>query len=86
MISVPPILLASFAMQESSCNPNAVGGGGEQGMMQISQDKCGGAPGGNCLDAAYNVQQGALFLRNRLDANGGNIIKVNDFHTRHDHF
>ena len=37
-------------MQESSCNPHTVGGGGEQGLMQITKDKCGGAPGGNCQD------------------------------------
>jgi hypothetical protein len=45
---IPPIMLASFAMQESTCNPNTVGGGGEQGLMQITQEKCGGAPGGDC--------------------------------------
>jgi len=48
--SVPPILLASIAMQESTCNPGTVGGAGEQGLMQITPDKCGGAPGGDCQD------------------------------------
>jgi hypothetical protein len=43
-------MLASFAMQESSCNPNTVGGAGEQGLMQITPDKCKGAPNGNCKD------------------------------------
>lgn len=43
-------MLASFAMQESSCNPNTVGGAGEQGLMQLTKDKCGAAPGGNCKD------------------------------------
>lgn len=47
---VPPILLASIALQESSCNPSTVGGNGEQGLMQLTRDKCGGAPGGNCQD------------------------------------
>ena len=37
-------------MQESSCIPTTVGGAGEQGLMQITVDKCGGAPGGNCQD------------------------------------
>jgi hypothetical protein len=32
---LPPILLASFALQESTCNPNVVGGGGEVGLMQF---------------------------------------------------
>jgi len=47
---IPPIMMASFAMQESGCNPNTVGGGGEQGLMQITSEKCVGAPGGNCKD------------------------------------
>lgn len=47
---IPPIILASFAMQESGCNPETVGGGGEQGLMQITREKCGGAPGGNCRE------------------------------------
>lgn len=42
--NIPPILLASFAMQESSCQPDVIGGGGEQGLMQISPEKCTGAP------------------------------------------
>jgi hypothetical protein len=45
-----PIMLAAFAMQESTCNPATVGGGGEQGLMQLTQDKCGAAPGGDCRD------------------------------------
>lgn len=46
-------MLASFAMQESSCVPSAVGGAGEQGLMQITVDKCGGAPDGNCQDPVH---------------------------------
>ena len=37
-------------MQESSCIPTTAGGANEQGLMQITVDKCGGAPGGNCQD------------------------------------
>ena len=48
--NIPPIILASFAMQESSCRADAVGGGGEQGLMQISGEKCDGAPAGGCQD------------------------------------
>jgi membrane-bound lytic murein transglycosylase MltF len=43
---VPPILLASFAMQESTCNQWATGGSGEAGLMQIALVNCGDAPGG----------------------------------------
>jgi membrane-bound lytic murein transglycosylase MltF len=47
---VASIFLASFAMQESGCNADLQGGNGEQGMMQITPDKCGGAPDGDCKD------------------------------------
>jgi hypothetical protein len=33
-------MLASIAMEESGCNPNQIGGAGEQGIMQITSDKC----------------------------------------------
>jgi hypothetical protein len=71
---IPPIMLASFAMQESSCNPNTVGGGGEQGLMQITKDKCGGAPGGNCRDPDFNIRTGAKYFANTLNSNGGDLL------------
>ncbi|KAN0129199.1 hypothetical protein V8E53_012898 [Lactarius tabidus] len=72
--NIPPILLASFAMQESGCNPSAVGGAGEQGLMQITKDKCGGAPNGNCQDIDYNIKTGAEYFANRLAANNGDVF------------
>ncbi|KZT43622.1 lysozyme-like protein [Sistotremastrum suecicum HHB10207 ss-3] len=71
---VPPILLASFALQESSCNPGTVGGAGEQGLMQLTPDKCTKAPGGNCKDVGYNVQTGASFVSDLLSSNNGNLV------------
>lgn len=47
---VPPMLMASIAMQESYCSPNVTGAGGEQGLMQLTADKCKHAPKGNCRD------------------------------------
>jgi len=42
-------------MQESTCNPKTIGGGGEQGMFQLSEDKCHSAPGGDCKNVVrYN--------------------------------
>lgn len=46
LILVPPILLASIALQESSCNPDVTGGIGEVGLMQLLGPNCDGAPGG----------------------------------------
>lgn len=33
-------MLASFAMQESTCQPWVKGGGGEAGLMQIAPPNC----------------------------------------------
>ncbi|EIN11855.1 lysozyme-like protein [Punctularia strigosozonata HHB-11173 SS5] len=71
---LPPILIASIAMQESTCNPNTVGGAGEQGLMQLTKDKCGAAPGGNCKDVNYNIKTGAKFFADSLKANGGDLL------------
>ncbi|KAF8160827.1 glycoside hydrolase family 23 protein [Crassisporium funariophilum] len=71
---IPPIILASFAMQESSCKPDTVGGGGEQGLMQITQEKCGGAPGGNCRDIDFNIRTGAKFFADTLARNNGDLF------------
>lgn len=72
---IPPIFLASFAMQESSCKPETVGGAGEQGLMQITKEKCGGAPGGNCRDPDFNIRTGAKFFANTLAANNGDVLQ-----------
>jgi len=71
---VPPILIASFAMQESTCNPKTVGEGGEQGMMQISQEKCAGAPNGDCLDPDFNIRTGSKFFADSLSGNNGDLL------------
>ena len=87
---VPAILLASFAMQESTCNRNAVGGGGEQGIMQISKDKCHRAPDGDCKNPVgtdllliaqanlqakdFNIRTAADFFSGLLKSNGDNVL------------
>ncbi|KAF8806281.1 lysozyme-like protein [Phlegmacium glaucopus] len=71
---IPPIMIASFALQESSCNPDTVGGAGEQGLMQLTKDKCGDAPGGNCKDPDFNIRTGAKFFADTLASNGGNVL------------
>ncbi|CAL1707375.1 unnamed protein product [Somion occarium] len=81
---IEPIMIASIAMQESGCKPNVVGGAGEQGLMQITKDKCGEAPGGNCQDPDYNIRKGTEFFASTLKANGGNVLlavgKYNGWH------
>ncbi|KAL0068796.1 hypothetical protein AAF712_004125 [Marasmius tenuissimus] len=73
---IPPIMMASFAMQESTCNPSTTGGGGEVGLMQITVDKCGGAPGGNCYDPNYNIRTATSYFKNVLDQSGGNVLQA----------
>ncbi|KAG8738854.1 hypothetical protein FRC10_006425 [Ceratobasidium sp. 414] len=73
---IPKIMIASIMMQESTCNKDTVGGGGEQGLMQITKDKCGGAPGGNCRDPAFNIDKGASYLAGQIKACGGNVLEA----------
>lgn len=71
-LGIPPILLASFAMQESTCNKDVRGGGGEVGLMQITPDKCtAGIP---CDDPDYNIGTAARYFKSRLDDNGGQFL------------
>ncbi|KAJ7583936.1 glycoside hydrolase family 23 protein [Mycena floridula] len=70
-----PIMLAAFAMQESSCNPKTQGEGGEQGLMQITKDKCGGAPNGDCKDPDFNIGAGASYFKGVLDSNKGDLLR-----------
>lgn len=73
---IPATVLMSFAMQESTCNPSATGGNGEQGLMQITPDKCGGAPNGNCKDPWFNVDTGAKYFKTTLDSCGGSVLQA----------
>jgi len=68
------IILASFAMQESSCNPDTVGGGGEQGLMQITPEKCHGAPNGNCREPWFNIRTGAKYFADTLRDKNGDFL------------
>lgn len=70
---IPAIMIASIAMQESTCNKDASGdNGGAHGLMQITSDKC--TSGISCSDPDYNVKAGTKYLRDRLDANDENIL------------
>jgi soluble lytic murein transglycosylase-like protein len=72
--NVPVTFIAAIAMMESTCNPDLTGGAGEQGMMQLVGVNCDGAPNGNCKDVWFNIHQGAKYLRDRTDANGGSLL------------
>ncbi|KAG0706157.1 glycoside hydrolase family 23 protein [Suillus ampliporus] len=72
--SHPCYSLRIFAMQESSCIPSTVGGAGEQGLMQLTSDKCVGAPNGDCKDVDFNIGAGAKFFSQLLDENDGDLL------------
>ncbi|PCH36436.1 glycoside hydrolase family 23 protein [Wolfiporia cocos MD-104 SS10] len=71
---IPAILVAAIAMQESTCNAQTIGGAGEQGLMQLTQDKCDGAPNGDCKDPDYNIRTGVEFFSATLQNNGGSLL------------
>ncbi|KAK0212868.1 hypothetical protein DFS33DRAFT_1377320 [Desarmillaria ectypa] len=71
---VPSILIASFALQESTCNPSTTGGAGEVGLMQLTPDKCNDAPNGNCYDPDYNILTGCKYFSKQLAANNGDFL------------
>jgi hypothetical protein len=48
--------------------------GGAYGLMQITQDKCGNAPNGDCKNPDYNIKTGTKYLKDRIDANNGNLL------------
>ncbi|KAM0753858.1 hypothetical protein T439DRAFT_322742 [Meredithblackwellia eburnea MCA 4105] len=60
-------------MTESSCNKGASGdSGGAYGLMQITKDKCVGAPGGDCNDPDFNVK--TAYLKSVLDEHEGSVL------------
>ncbi|KAL1407039.1 hypothetical protein Q8F55_006452 [Vanrija albida] len=71
---IPPILLASIALQESTCQPWITGGNGEAGLMQLIAAHCGDAPGGNCHDVDFNIGKGAQYFSQVLAQNNGNAL------------
>lgn len=73
---IPVAILMSIAMQESTCNPKVTGSRGEIGMMQLTKDKCSSAPGGNCYDTQWNIEQGGKYLKDTTDSFGGNFIEA----------
>jgi len=71
---IPAIFLASFAMQESSCNPGATGPNGEQGLMQVTPANC--PSNEDCYDPMTNLRVGTNLLQSYIQSSGGNIIQA----------
>lgn len=71
---IPSVLLMSFALQESTCQPHLDGNNGEVGIMQITSDKCEGHSREACKEVSYNVDRGAAYVRRMLDEHDGNAL------------
>ncbi|RXK39172.1 hypothetical protein M231_03529 [Tremella mesenterica] len=69
---LPPILLASIALQESSCNSGATGPNGEAGLMQLAQENWDGAS--NPWDVNWNINAGAKVFMQYYNSNNQNFF------------
>lgn len=73
--NIPPILLAAFAIQESTCNPSVMGdNGGAVGLMQITVDKCNGLDTKACAEPGFNIGAAASYFKSVIDDVEGDVL------------
>jgi soluble lytic murein transglycosylase-like protein len=73
---VDPALLAGLVKQESGFNPNAGSPAGARGLTQLMPGTAAGLGVRNVLDPAQNLDGGAKYLRQQLDAFGGDVTRA----------
>jgi soluble lytic murein transglycosylase-like protein len=73
---IDPALLAGLVKQESGFNPNAGSGAGAKGLTQLMPGTAAGLGVTNIFDPAQNLNGGAKYLRQQLDAFGGDVTKA----------
>jgi soluble lytic murein transglycosylase-like protein len=73
---IDPALLAGLIKQESGFNPNAGSGAGAQGLTQLMPATARGLGVTNPLDPAQSIMGGAKYLKQQLDAFGGDVTKA----------
>src|SRR5690349_14003872 len=73
---IEPALLAGLVKQESGFNPNAGSGAGAKGLTQLMPGTAAGLGVTNILDPAQNLNGGAKYLKQQLDAFGGDVAKA----------
>jgi soluble lytic murein transglycosylase-like protein len=71
-----PALLAGLIKQESGFNPNAGSPAGAQGLTQLMPGTAASLGVGNPLDPAQSIEGGARYLKQQLDAFGGDTARA----------
>jgi soluble lytic murein transglycosylase-like protein len=71
-----PALLRGLIRQESNFDPNAGSPAGAQGLCQLMPGTAAALGCTNVHDPAQNIDAGARYLRQQLDAFGGDVSKA----------
>ena len=71
-----PALLAGLIKQESGFNPNAGSAAGARGLTQLMPGTAAGLGVTNVLDPVQSINGGAKYLKQQLDAFGGDVTKA----------
>jgi soluble lytic murein transglycosylase-like protein len=71
-----PALLRGLIRQESNFDPNAGSPAGAQGLCQLMPGTAAALGCTNVHDPAQNIDAGARYLRQQLDAFGGDVAKA----------
>lgn len=71
-----PALLRGLIRQESNFNPNAGSPAGAQGLCQLMPGTAAALGCTNVHDPVQNIDAGARYLRQQLDAFGGDVSKA----------
>ena len=73
---IDPALLAGLVKQESGFNPNAGSPAGARGLTQLMPGTAAGLGVTDVLDPIQNLDGGAKYLRQQLDAFGGDVTRA----------
>ncbi len=73
---IDPALLKGLIRQESNFNPSAGSPAGAQGLAQLMPGTAAALGVTNPLDPAQSIEGGAKYLKQQLDAFGGDVTKA----------